>query len=113
MFSWRQSQPRSEVAATLEIRRVYRDRHGNRGNWSNAGDRSETLADWVGLMLFQQLPVDRLDLQIEFSNVSPHLSEHRPSTFRDGSLICQNADQRRNIAAALGRDDTEFTGMAT
>ena len=34
MFSWRQSQPRSEVAATLEICRVYRRQgHGNRGNW--------------------------------------------------------------------------------
>jgi hypothetical protein len=72
------------MPTAFKIFEVYRKRHSGHGDWPGAGDRRNALADRIDFVLLKQLPVDGLNIPIEFGHVPPH--SQRKSTLY-GKLV--------------------------
>ena len=87
VLAWHKAQPRRKFPAILEVRRIaHRRDQGRRGEWPNARNGQEALADWMGLTDGVQLLVVICEALLQRTPLLLELPEHVPTQQRHHDL---------------------------
>src|SRR3954469_4038632 len=82
MLLWREPDPGSQVAAGFECRWIDLDRQRQRDDHADAGDGGQPLAERIGLMHSDELPIEFSQSGIEMLNLSSEQRHHLPCLWR-------------------------------